>query len=388
MSVDINRKIKKIILTNFQNHKKSSIDLTNGLNLLVGSSDSGKTAIARAIDFVLYNNSEGSEYVHIGEKFAEVQIEFEDGSIIKRTKGGRINKVEYKYSSDDEFTLRAAFGDYYPDDVINFLKTPSKSKLLGSMSYSNQLNKNFLIDLSFTQIPGVISDLVGVSDLEDAAVVLSTKVRNYDVEIKSCERNIAQIQKKLDEDYIGLDDKVETIKKIKEIFSDIDEMKDSKLSLEKYYTKYQSLNIRGNDARIDLNKAALIIETLKSRIEDLKNKNKDLNSKIDLLDSYNKKNNKIEIVDNELKIYKLLTDGRYKKILDGIEIHLKDLKEQQKIYEKLNSNLNQSENISNEITELDSKIQKLYADKDDIFKEIEENNLYCDKCKTIFGRKI
>ena len=192
MSIDetLNRKIKSVKLINFQNHKFSKISLSDGLNLLVGSSDSGKTAIARAIDFVIHNNSEGNDYVHIGEKFATVEIEFCDGSIIKRSKGDRLNKVEYKYPDDEEFTVRSSFGDAYKEDVLAFLGNPPKSKALGSMAYSNQSNKNFLVDLPESQLPGVISDLVGVSDLEEGSHLLSSKVKSLDVQIKSVEKDI------------------------------------------------------------------------------------------------------------------------------------------------------------------------------------------------------
>jgi len=49
------RYIKTITLKNFQSYKNQVIHCKPGLNLLIGTSDSGKSAILRAISFVLYN---------------------------------------------------------------------------------------------------------------------------------------------------------------------------------------------------------------------------------------------------------------------------------------------------------------------------------------------
>ena len=45
-----NRFLTEIKLENFQDHKDSTISLTNGINLIVGSSDAGKSAILRAVE--------------------------------------------------------------------------------------------------------------------------------------------------------------------------------------------------------------------------------------------------------------------------------------------------------------------------------------------------
>ncbi len=51
-----NRFLTEIKLENFQDHKDSTISLTNGINLIVGSSDAGKSAILRAVNFVFHIN--------------------------------------------------------------------------------------------------------------------------------------------------------------------------------------------------------------------------------------------------------------------------------------------------------------------------------------------
>ena len=49
--------LKRVRLENFQSHKNSIIDFDRGLNVIVGPSDSGKSAIIRAIKWALYNET-------------------------------------------------------------------------------------------------------------------------------------------------------------------------------------------------------------------------------------------------------------------------------------------------------------------------------------------
>lgn len=78
------RYIKKIILQNFQSHKYTVIELDEELNVIVGPSDSGKSAIIRALKWVLYNEPAGDFFIREGEREASVTLEFSDNIKVKR----------------------------------------------------------------------------------------------------------------------------------------------------------------------------------------------------------------------------------------------------------------------------------------------------------------
>ena len=388
MSNVLQRKIKTITLINFQNHKHSKFDLTNGINLLVGSSDSGKTAVARAIDFVIYNNSEGNDYVHIGEKHATVEIEFIDGAFIRRTKGDRLNKVEYRYAEDEDLHCWVAFSTTYPEDVVKFLGNPPKSKLLGAMSYSNQSNKNFLVDLPETQIPGVISDLIGVSDLEESAILLSSKVKAMDSEIKSIDRDIVNIQKQLDEDYIDLDEKVEKATKIKNLISESSKIEKEKLLVKNYQDKYNTVRIRANDSRKEKEKAEKIIEILSEKIDNLKTIEEELVDKKNISNTYENYTISISDIEKTVKKYKTISDGNFKKLVETAET----FKTNMKSLNDMNGNVETVEadisDCKNEISNLNNKIKETKKKINDLVVEIKEKGYYCETCGTIPGEKI
>ena len=51
--------IRSIHISNFQSHKESHLDFDNGINVIVGSSNDGKTAILRALNWSLNNRPSG-----------------------------------------------------------------------------------------------------------------------------------------------------------------------------------------------------------------------------------------------------------------------------------------------------------------------------------------
>ena len=53
--------IKQLNIHNFQSHEDSSLNFTEGVNVIIGASDSGKSAIIRALKFVVYNSPSGSD---------------------------------------------------------------------------------------------------------------------------------------------------------------------------------------------------------------------------------------------------------------------------------------------------------------------------------------
>lgn len=78
------KKISRIEIVNFQSHSYTDLYLSDGVNVIVGPSDSGKTAIIRAIKWVLFNEPSGSSFIKRGEEYAKVVLYFNDNTIIER----------------------------------------------------------------------------------------------------------------------------------------------------------------------------------------------------------------------------------------------------------------------------------------------------------------
>ena len=84
--------IKKVILKNFESHEDSEIEFTDGLNLLIGQSNQGKSSIVRAISLVVANQFD-KEQVRTGKDFCEITIITDKGHVTAR-RGESVNQWE------------------------------------------------------------------------------------------------------------------------------------------------------------------------------------------------------------------------------------------------------------------------------------------------------
>ena len=66
--------IKRVIIEDFQSHRYTELELAPGFNVIVGPSDQGKTAILRAIRWVIYNDRRGTDFIRVGASKARVTL--------------------------------------------------------------------------------------------------------------------------------------------------------------------------------------------------------------------------------------------------------------------------------------------------------------------------
>ena len=116
--------IKRLTIQNFQSHKNSTFEFHEGLNVIIGKTDSGKSAIRRAINWVVKNKPSGNSIWSWWGGVTKVQIEFFDGNIVSRIKEGTKNLYVL---NDVEFT---AFGTNIPQEIQDVINMNDKPEIL------------------------------------------------------------------------------------------------------------------------------------------------------------------------------------------------------------------------------------------------------------------
>jgi len=77
--------ITRLILENFQSHVETALVLSSGYNVLFGESEVGKTAVWRALRWVIYDGLEHVQpFVRTGAKHCRVSVSFSNGLTIAR----------------------------------------------------------------------------------------------------------------------------------------------------------------------------------------------------------------------------------------------------------------------------------------------------------------
>lgn len=245
----MNRYITQVKLKNFQDHADTTIDFTNGINLIVGSSDAGKSAILRAINLVFHNNYKRDSYIRHGEKECSVSVKFSDGVEVTRIKGEDVNSY---LLADAEGNIHSfpKVGTGIPDEIKKNLGNPPLDDKKRPISYADQMSSLFLVDLSSSDLPRTLSELTGIQHLQTSAELLSKTARSYDRSIKDKKEKIEKLETELDNySYVDKDlERIEDIvEKLKDVNSQIEKSNRARFFIEqnnKIFTEAKQIKVK------------------------------------------------------------------------------------------------------------------------------------------------
>lgn len=167
------RKIKRVTIENFQSHKFSEIELDD-FTVIIGPTDSGKSAIIRAIRWCLYNDVDNTGFIREGEKFAEVMVEFDNGRKIIRHRGSDENS--YRLVSREGDVKLTAFGAGPVAEVLKF-HGMYEANLFGdpqNLNVASQLEPPFFLAESAARKAVMIGQIAN-TDVIDVAIEKSAQ---------------------------------------------------------------------------------------------------------------------------------------------------------------------------------------------------------------------
>lgn len=296
--------IKRIILENFQSHKHSIIDLEERLNVIVGPSDSGKSAIIRGLKWALYNEPAGDYFIREGEKECSVSLEFSDNTILKRYRSKSKNSYILTRNNGEEIIFEG-FGSAVPEEIIDIIgikKIYLDSNEANSINLGEQLEGAFLLSEKTSTRASAIGRLVGVNLIDDALREVLKDTRGLNIDKRNLEENINKLDKEITQ-YDYLNDLKVKFNRISELNKEI---KDK-------YDRIHKLNIvkeRIKDVKEGLNSTSLILDKLKMverlnyNIQSIDNrvlKYKHLNNYLSNLNKVKKDKYSYTIITNRLK---------------------------------------------------------------------------------------
>ena len=177
--------INSLSLRNFQSHKSSTLEFSSGVNVIIGQSDSGKTALLRALNWIITNRPSGDSFRSSwgGDTVVDVRLD-SSVSTISRAKTARENAY-YITNEDDDRIQYKAMGQGVPDDIIKLLN-------LNAVNIQGQMDSPFLLSVSAGEVAQTLNEVVGLEDI-DRAVSAANRMVNSAKAAKDAEA--AQINK-------------------------------------------------------------------------------------------------------------------------------------------------------------------------------------------------
>lgn len=218
-------KIKQIQLHNFQSYENETIDVHDGINIFIGTSNHGKSAVIRALLWVITNRPMGTGFVSYWSIAQEkmdtsVKVFLDSGAVIERKRtedfnGYVINNIEkleavghdvpfkvqelfglvdynIQQQFDSPFLLSSSSGEVARffnqvikiDDIDRMLKTveQKKRKTRTDLSYSEKAVEQYKNDLKKLEWVDRVKDIIPVAEELDRRIV-GDKKRQSDVTV-------------------------------------------------------------------------------------------------------------------------------------------------------------------------------------------------------------
>jgi len=266
--------IKSIYLENFKTHLSSTLDFSNGTNLIIGKIGSGKSSIIDGICYALYgtfpslsnrklNTSEVIMFKPSKEEKARVVLEFIIDSKIYKVE----REIDEKKGTSaklylDNKLIAGPKQTEVTDKIEEILQVPYK--LFTKIVYSEQNELDYFLKIPPTKRKETFDDLFGIIKLEDVKEGARALDRVIDNEINIINQLSSQIQSQLTSfDYN---------EKINQKNNILKHQEDLKLNLETEKTKEKSLIAEleiQKTKKKDFDLANNILISRKSKLEDL-----------------------------------------------------------------------------------------------------------------------
>lgn len=307
--------IDRIELRNIQSHKDSELVFSKGVNAIVGSSNSGKTAILRALYWVRYNRPLGidnlaSHWIFNGENLAgEISVKVtQNNREIERKRTKTVNQ----YIVDGE--------------VLNVVKTDVPAVVESAMNLTEtniqkQQDAPFLLSQSSSQVAQYFNRVVKLDVIDRVLTKAEIERRRINSEINATNSRITELEHRFDEFSF-----VDSAKIIISRFDVVDCEKNKLISelekLEKDFEKYE----KAKSKIIDLETQKDLVTCLESNSEKVSTKKTELVNVEKNVENYESK-----------KIYK---DFAAEKQLETLlQSTLDALSEKRKILSKIESEI-------------------------------------------------
>lgn len=176
--------IKFLTIKNFQRHQKLRVRLERVTSIL-GPTDSGKSAILRALRWLALNNLPGDGFIRNGAKSAFVKIKLENGAWIGRGKG----KANFYVLNGKKFR---SFGQSVPLPISNVLR-------MNEINFQRQHDSPFWFAESAGQVSRELNRVVDLGIIDTTLAKAVSAVRAGEAHQNAVEGRLRAITEGLEE---------------------------------------------------------------------------------------------------------------------------------------------------------------------------------------------
>ena len=199
--LNYNEMILKLNISNFQSHKDTTLTFSPGVNVIVGQSDSGKTAILRALRWLIWNRPNGEAFRSDWGGTTSVEIVIpERHSIESGTHKDQTTLMRLKSTQNNQYLLNGtdhvykAFGSSVPEEVQKVLN-------IDDTNLQKQFDSPFLISNTPGEVAAYFNKIAhldqidrSTSSVNSSISSLNSKKKLDDIRLKKLQESALQFE--------------------------------------------------------------------------------------------------------------------------------------------------------------------------------------------------
>ena len=220
--------IKRLRLRNFQSHRETDFEFTPGLNIIVGPSDQGKSAIVRALRWLVYNEPRGTGFIRVGETRCEVRVELSNGVAVERIRdeSSRVNRYILEVPGEEVLVFER-FNKEVPLEVrkaLDISKLVIDRDRAVEINLASQLEAPFLLEESGTTRSKILGRMANLHIIDAAQRDTLRDTSQALHEISRLEGDIELLDQQL-QNYANLEEeetRLESLEQLLKRFSELD----------------------------------------------------------------------------------------------------------------------------------------------------------------------
>lgn len=198
----------RLIIKNFQSHKDTVLELSPTVNSLEGVSDSGKSAVLRAMLWCLTNKPDGVAFASNwakdkkGKLKDEVSVSIDN---ITRSRNATVNGYTRLVAGKDPLTYEALKGTV-PPDIENAIN-------IGNVNIQRQMDPPFLLSSTPGDAARYVNELIGLEEIDTYQKALKGKAHDNANSLKDETKRLADAEAALSQyDWVaGAKEKVDAL---------------------------------------------------------------------------------------------------------------------------------------------------------------------------------
>jgi len=352
--------IKKIEIKNFQSHKTSVLEFDAGVNVIIGESDAGKSAIVKALNWCVNNRPGGDAFRSEWGGDTEVSIYVDNLIVTRLKKGMSINQYKVIHICNGKEQIYEGFGQSVPEEIQKIFNMPD-------LNFQYQIDSPFMLANTSGEVAKYFNKIANLEEIDKTLLGADREKRKHEKQINTFNYQISEYNERILK-YKYLDKILIKYNGIEKLYIDYEKIENDLFALNKKIDDISGIEHVLNKFK-NIDKVEIEIEQAQSFIDAIEKSDNTIEKLFKISSSIKKKKIKV-------KEFNLLLSGEKEVVL--IEKLVKEVKDKINELHIISDLIYSIDILENEIKLFEKTYKQL---------ETQFNELFPDVCP-LCGSKI